>query len=148
MATFFSALSTLASGLVNLASGASGPFAEVMTFAITKPLGILVLSSLATFGMFCSWMSNRESTELRIVQDEHMAQRMAKNGHEKTVTAELAVEQSKTVSPNPVLHVVSPAAKKTAPQEDFPQNKRADGQQWRDVIRSAKEAGQSVPPLH
>ncbi len=72
-----------------------------------------VIGGLAAAGLAFTYMAQREATELRVLQDEHLAQQ---NAHQmgKGKAPELAVAQT----------------------IEYPENQRADGQKWEIVMAS------------
>jgi hypothetical protein len=111
MASFFAALGTLANGLMGFAAKTAGVkglgMIEGAAGMITSPATLAVMGGLVAVGVACNYMSQHESTELRIIQDEHMAQQQAK-----------CMKQEKA----PAVEV------------EHEQNCRADGKSWSDVV--------------
>ncbi len=117
MATFFGALMTIAMGVVALAMGTPAMLGGLLT--PSAPLlsisGLAALGGLLGFGAIATYMSQREATELRIVQDEHMAQQQAKC-------------MNKDKAP--------------AVEVEYQQNRRKDGRKWGDVVMNQTESQQ------
>ena len=111
IAAYMGALGTLATGLITAATTASAPVVAGVAVAgsIFAPLPMLVIGGLLAVGTICSYMSQVEGTELKCLQDEHMAQQNAMK-----LTPGLAVSQSASV--------------------DHPKNQRADGKKWQEVV--------------
>ena len=115
MATFFGALMTIAMGIVSVAMGTPAILENGM-ITPSAPLlsvsGIAALGGLLGFGAAATYMSQRDATELRIVQDEHMAQQQAK-----------CMKQDKS----PVIAI------------EHEQNCRADGKKWGDIVANQNQ---------
>ncbi len=82
MATFFGALMTISAGLISIASGipaiTAGGMPTASAALLGGPIPLLVLGGLIAFGAFATYISQHYATEMRILQDEHMAEQQAK----------------------------------------------------------------------
>ena len=125
-ACFFGAISTLAMGLITIAAGIPAVPAARLQSAAASILGgghgmllpNLVIGGLALFGVGCSYMSQKHATELRILQDEHMAYQTAR-----------CQDTYRSQSPEP---------KAVAHSHAHP--RRHDNRQWADVVRTEQPA--------
>lgn len=74
-AAFFGLLATVVGTLVKVAAGGAPAAEAALLFGATP---VLVMAGLMAVGTLCVYMSQRESTELRCIQDEHLAYQNAK----------------------------------------------------------------------
>lgn len=118
-ASFIGLLGTIASSAVTLAVGkAAAPEATKFALALfTETTPLLAIGGLMAFGIVCTYMSQREATMLKSIQDTHLAEANAK-----------CVTQGQAV------------AMVQAPEHE--QNCRADGKRWADVV-AAKASTQA-----
>lgn len=105
MAAYMGSLATLANGIVGIASGTA------TAAAVFAPLPLLAIGGLALLGTVSTYLSQYEATEVRVLQDEHLAQQNA-----KSLVPNLGLEQA------------------TIPE--YEQNRRADGRRWQDALRA------------
>ncbi|WP_425400192.1 hypothetical protein [Aeoliella sp.] len=79
MAAYMGAFMTLANGLIGVAGGTA------VAASIFSPLPLLAIAALVVVGTASTYMSQQEQTELKVIQDEHLAQQNARelrnNGH-------------------------------------------------------------------
>lgn len=103
-AAFFGLLATVANAVVKVAAGAT---AEAAIFA---PLPLAVMGGMMAIGTLAIYMSQSAYTELRCLNDEHLAYQNAKQ----------------------LMNQQSPAHEQEVLHE---QNVRADGKKWSHVVR-------------
>jgi len=116
-ASFFGALMVVSQGLIGLAAKhggiatALGPQAAAnataSAFIVTNALPLAAIGGLIAVGLAFTYMSQREGTELKVIQDEHLAQQ-----------TELQHAKCRALEQNIV----------------YAQNQRADGKQWQEVL--------------
>lgn len=116
-AAFFGAAGTIATGLVGLATGVAG----AAVTALTSGVGLLALGALIAVGLGCMYMSQKAFTELRVIQDEHMAK-----------TQERALQHVHDV---PVPTIVK--------SSEYEQNQRKDGKTWVQTTEGRDSSGLS-----
>ena len=111
-ASFFGALMSLTGALVATAAAVGTPANPMLAaqMALLGPLPMAVLAGLAVFGVFATYMAQRDETEATALQTKNQAQQNAKclsNG--KASTQEPSVQ--------------------------YEQNCRSDNKKWVDVVR-------------
>jgi len=118
-ASFFGALMVIAQGVMGLAAtaggiatlGANAAAAQTASaFLVTNPITLAAIGGLIAAGLAFTYMSQREGTELKVLQDEHLAQ-------------QTAIQHSMGRAPS--LNI------------EHEQNQRADGKQWQEVVHGA-----------
>jgi len=127
-ASFFGALLSISSGVIGLAAGlakflgfgagvggAGMEMAAANAFIVSNPVTLAALGGLIVTGLAFTYLSQREGTELKVLQDEHTAQQNAR-------AKQLCVEQG----------ICNTA--------EYPQNQRADGKQWQNVVQAPAQA--------
>lgn len=102
MAAFFGVLATVTQNVIQVAAGAE------TAAAIFSPVPLLAIGALMAIGVAATYMSQREATELKCIQDEHLAHQNAKK-----LSPELGMSR-------------------TQPAE-YSQNQRADGKTWQET---------------
>jgi hypothetical protein len=115
-ASFFGALMSLAQGLVGKASSMYIKDGNAMLGAVTavlNPLPLAVLGGLGAFGVFATYMAQREETEANILQSENQARQNAK-----------CLTTGKGVEHTPVV--------------EYEQNCRSDNKKWVEAISRAE----------
>jgi hypothetical protein len=130
MACFLGAVSTFAMGMIAIAAGIPAITAGGMITPAANILGggagwlwpNLVTAGLGCLGIGCTYLSQREATELRIIQDEHIAYQTNRQTNQNR-------SEGKELS-----------APEVAVQ--YEQNRRQDGKNWLDVVKQQQEQGQ------
>lgn len=124
-AAFFGLLGLIATSAVALAVGpAAGGAFEMASAIIQNSLPKLAIGGLMAIGTASIYMAQKEFTKLKCVQDLHMAQ---ENARHIGVVPGMAPEAAKSVACDE--HI------------EYPQNERADGKSWSDVV--SQHTGQS-----
>lgn len=128
MASFFGALSVLANGLIGLAAKKAAVqglgMMEGMAGIVTNVAPMAVIGGLVAAGLAFTYMAQREATELRCLQDEHLAQQNAKEmGHGKAPQVEMQQNQP-----------------------EYPDQCRKDGKTWDEylALRDVPAAGRAL----
>lgn len=133
-ASFFAALGTLASGMISVAAGVpttvAGGMITPSMFVLGGPLPYAVMGGLLALGAAATYMSQSEATELRVLQDEHMAKQQAQC---------MGVAQGKGLNQEQAQAVCGA-------DKEFSQNQRADGKQWQQVVTA--QAQEAVARVH
>jgi len=121
-ATFFGVLGKLVMTAVDAFSGNPDIAAKAIS-SIGSPLSLGVMAGALAIGAVFTYMAQNEWTELKCIQDEHLAQRNAEcNALEKAKAK--ALEQTCAI--------------------EHPQNQRADNKQWTQVVSEPAVAGRAA----
>ena len=111
-ASFIGLLGMVVQQAVETAS-APGGFSAALSTLATNPLPMLVVGAAMAAGVLFSYIAQNEWTDLKVMEDDHLAQRNAECN---------ALEKAKA----------KPAEKTASPEHE--QNCRADGKKWVDNI--------------
>jgi hypothetical protein len=87
---------------------------------LSNPLTLLVAAGMGLVGVVATYFSQRELTEQRVIQDEHLACMNARQlGHAKTPEADVQPAQGLQL----------------AQAQEYPQNCRRDGKPWEGIVK-------------
>lgn len=106
-----------------IAAASPGEAAQTALETLKSPLALSVMGGALAIGASLMYMGGHEWTELKMLEDDHLARRNAQClQQEREIAKEVAKEQ-----------VV-----------EYEQNKRPDGQQWAQVVDAQKEPARQV----